>query len=656
MSKAAILLIVIGLVVYANALQYGFVWDDDGLIVNNPHIQSWRFLPKLFTEHLMVSATKTGNFYRPIQALSNMIDYSIWKLNPFGYHLTNIIIHILNAFLMYVLVRPFYRNERIPILASLLFLVHPIQTEAVTYISGRADPLSCLFLLLMVLFYIKSKEKNQKLKDLYYWISFILYPLAILTKEMGVVFPLFLILHDLSFKKKREPWINKDSLLRYIPFLLTFFIYLALRVFFLKTVETPLHSNYGNLYLRLLLMAKTFFSYILIILFPVKLHMERFMTPPASIFDPATAGMATFFFVLIFAAIRSFKHSSRTFFFSMWFFIAFLPVSNIFPLNAMMAEHWMYIPSIGLFVLASSLLYRLSKRIPDKLFKTAIAGLILSLSLLTINQNVLWKDSVTAMSHFLKASPGSVKLRYNTAMILARASRWGDALKMIDKTLEIDPRDPLYYQQKGYLLYKLDRFDEAIVAYKKAFFLGADQEEIDEGLYSIYKIKGEEYDAEIEKCQANVKKDPKNALSYIGLGDAYKRKGLYKDAEAAYKTGLRYRKDLLIYNKLATLYAEMDNLKEELKIRKKIVKLAPEGPAAHFNLAYTLEESGRRDEAIAEYKRTLELDPQDALALNNLGLCHYKNGNYKEAKRLWKKALSINPQMSEALTNLSTLE
>ena len=151
------ILIIIVFACYFNVLGGAFLWDDSSLVVNNELIRDIRHIPKMFAFDAW--PTEFASFYRPIQLVTYGIDYAFWKLNPVGYHITNSLIHCGVVVLLYFLLAMFFCNRRNALLCSLIFAVHPIHTEAVSYISGRADILAALCMLFFVLYY------SQLIKD-----------------------------------------------------------------------------------------------------------------------------------------------------------------------------------------------------------------------------------------------------------------------------------------------------------------------------------------------------------------------------------------------------------------------------------------------------------------------------------------------------------
>ncbi len=379
------LIVILGIIVYANSFSNPFIWDDENLIVTNPYIKNIRLIKNLFTKDLAFG-TQFSNFYRPLQSLSFELDYYLWGLNPFGFHLTNLLLHIACALLVYFLFALIFPHLlSIPLITALLFLVHPIQTEAVTYISGRADPLVSLFILLSIFFYVKHsvvaqftcarKGIGQKAgfgsingattsnlsKRVYLSASVLSFILALLSKETALILLLLILLYDVSFSKDRLRFRDKFKF-RYSLFLLVALIYILLRMTVLNFLNRPLFLSNTGLYFRMLTSAKTFSLYLGLLISPLHLHMERSVPFVSSILDKGVLPSLILLIFLGILIVRSYRFSKVCFFAGVWFFLNLVPVSNIVPLNANMAEHWLYLPSIGFFLLIAFGLERLARK------------------------------------------------------------------------------------------------------------------------------------------------------------------------------------------------------------------------------------------------------------------------------------------------------
>jgi len=181
---SVILIIVLGFTVYNNSLNNVFFWDDRILIEENEYITSWSYILRIFTKDIGGGAGKQYTFYRPFQIFTYMIDYSIWGLNARGYHFTNIVLHITAALSIFWLINIVFKDNFLSLLTGAFFVVHPIHTEAVTYISGRADSLALVFALLCVIFYVKSLSYKRSGA---FCLMVLSYVFALLSKENSLI-------------------------------------------------------------------------------------------------------------------------------------------------------------------------------------------------------------------------------------------------------------------------------------------------------------------------------------------------------------------------------------------------------------------------------------------------------------------------------------
>ena len=183
--QSILFMVVILTIIYSAALNNPFIWDDYFHVVENTFIKDWRYIPQIFTSDVFFFAPQRSNFYRPLQSLSYMIDYTVWKLNPLGYHLTNVLIHLFNIILIYLLLSKLFQNRFVPFLSAFFFTIHPLQTSAVSYIAGRADLLLTFFCLCSLSLYFESQHATSggMRGRLYYVVSIIAFIFALLSKE-----------------------------------------------------------------------------------------------------------------------------------------------------------------------------------------------------------------------------------------------------------------------------------------------------------------------------------------------------------------------------------------------------------------------------------------------------------------------------------------
>jgi len=451
-------IIILGFTIYANSLNGKFVWDDYGLIKENAHIKDWRYLPKIIKEDFGSTGETKSNFYRPLQMIAHMIDYSLCGFNVQGYHLTSILLHILTALSLYFFVRLILYDVNISFLASLLFLAHPINTEAVSYISGLSDPLSLLFILLCLVSYIKYLHAHN---IILYILALLSFSLALLSKENAVIVPALVLLYHYTFRKSFE--INK---------IILFFVVLLSYTLLRLTILTPFARSmisFADLLQRIPGFFASITEYLRLLLLPFDLHIE-YGHKLFNINDPRVITGLLLSCLLVIIAFLKKKDNPLIFFSIAWFFICLLPVSNIYPINySFMMEHWLYVPALGFFLIVSkAVCYPFKNKNLLFFFKGFTIVLLIFYSYLTIRQNEYWRDPVAFYLKTLQYTPDSWRFYNELGLEYANAGRNKEAVGAYSKALEIKPDLPGVYYNLMNLYRKTGEDDQALKMYYKA--------------------------------------------------------------------------------------------------------------------------------------------------------------------------------------------
>ncbi|MFA5164607.1 MAG: tetratricopeptide repeat protein [Candidatus Omnitrophota bacterium] len=588
---ATALILVAGSISYVNSLLNPFIWDDIALIVRNFHIGDLGYIPRLFLEG-SYHQDITGNFYRPVLMASFALDYRYWGLEPFGYHLANLFLHLSNALLVYCLVWLLSKKRTVSFLAALLFAVHPVHTEAVTYISGRGDPLAAFFSLLSLLCFIKFTGQEGVRKTAFYAVSVVFFAIAVFTKESALVLPAFFALYSACFAEDKSRF---SKGIPYIPFLAVIAIFLCIRHMALAGIsDAGSYISTIPLPYRILTAPAVIAEYIKILVVPAGLHMERMdflYNVVVSAKDPRFLAPSVFLISSVLALALWHKRPKLFLFGAVWFAIGLLPFINIIPINAFVAEHWLYFPSIGFFIAVSVLLDRITQFKSIKLcVKAFIVVLVLMLSVLTIRQNLIWRDPVAFYKYTLAYSPESTRLHTNLGIEYFNRGLFEKAENEYMESLRIEPdgKNTVYHLLNlAAMYYYQGREDEAFDAYKKA-----------------------------------IAADPLVPVTYANLGDIYYRKGKYKDSVSMFKRAL---------------------------------EIAP-GNAAYWNSlgnAYLAEKMDR--EAGEAYRKAIAIYPYLLDSRVNLGGIYARKGDLVAALEEYKVALQIAPDVPEIYTRVSEL-
>ncbi len=505
-NAPVIFIFLMGIGLYVNSLCGPFIYDDLELVRNNGKLQSFQALSQSFKQDINLSTGRTGFFYRPFLQVTYALDSHFWKGRVYGYHATSIVLHALAALALASLIFILFGDKLVAFLTALLWLVHPVHTEAVSYISGRADPLAALLLLLALIFYVRG-DYAHRLRNLSLLIIF--YALALLSKEHSLIFLALIALVHLVFKKR----IQWPALIAVATLSL---FYGFLRFSQLQTLlSNPL--NPSTLAERLPGFFVAVAKYFKLLAWPTNLRME-YGLKIFTFADPrAIVGVGIL--AALFASLY-FLRKNRVWVFGIgWFLITLLPVSNLFPINAFMAEHWLYLPSMGLWLAFAGLFSRVLQSRKRLVAALALAALASMYSQATMAQNSYWSDAVLFYERTLKFEPNNARMcnnlagvykdrgdfesaktfyqkaitidpniadvYFNLGTIYAQENDLGTAMDCYQKTVELNPNFALAYNNMGALYQAHGQNELALLQYEKALKLNPNYKRAAENLSNI---------------------------------------------------------------------------------------------------------------------------------------------------------------------------
>jgi protein O-mannosyl-transferase len=436
---------------YAPALRNDFVWDDTALILRDPLIRSWQLVPEAFQHFLFIDATPS-DFYRPIQRLTYLADYAAFVFRPAGYHLTSILFHLGATLALFLfaneLLRGWNFEERkrrwLAFIAVLVWTVHPVHTAAVAYISGRADPLAAMFGFLGLYCGIRSAPTLRANRWLLQIATALLFLLSALSKEIGLIFPVLL----LAILVLRKSWGQIIAASLVLVFVAVSYLSLRLPA---EHFPAPRLRPPAPLLVRPIIVARAFAEYAGLIIFPANLHMDRdveshpFGSSDASVRGAAWRELQTLLGILLMAAaiywlIRSRKNDPATFACLVLAAIAYVPVSGAVPLNASIAEHWLYLPAAFLFLAVIIALSRL--RVPAPVAASVLGVFVVGFCARTFLYTLDWKNQRTFLERTIAAGGDSPRMLINLASQELHDGQLDSAKKYLDAALEKEPKQP----------------------------------------------------------------------------------------------------------------------------------------------------------------------------------------------------------------------
>lgn len=420
----AALLIFAALLAYANSFANDFVWDDASSILLHQDVQNPANILQLFTKDQHAYGRGQGNFYRPLVSLTFMIDTWLSRpvvpegvqqptqllLSPFIFHVSNTLWHAAAAIAFFALMTIAGAPRPIRVLAPLLYVVHPLHTEAVTYISGRADPMAGA-LVLGALCCALAFSANRNVV----WSS-ILFVAALLSKESATIYPFLLLLAVLvlrpALKSDEAGTTAKRSfLLPLISAGVIVGVYAALRFTVLRFASRG-ESVTSSLMQRVTEAGQAFALYVKLMVVPTNLHMERTLEGV-----PGWAAAAGWVLIIAFAATAFVAYTAkreRLAFALGFFLITWLPISGIFPLNAPMAEHWMYLPMLGFIWALFEIVWMLAGATVLRYPAYAIGyAACLAFTLVTAQRNYDWRNNESLYVATLKQNPNTIRVAFN---------------------------------------------------------------------------------------------------------------------------------------------------------------------------------------------------------------------------------------------------
>lgn len=470
------LLAFLAIACYLTALEGQFLYDDEFLIQRNQLLGNPQLWSSMLTNSSTFGSGGVDSFFRPLQLLTYGLVFQINGADPFVFHWINILLHSLNSVLLFVFLSRFLKLievshfETIAFFTSLIWLVHPVHTEAIAYISGTADPLSVAFSLSSLIFCLRQTRLSLVF-------AVVFSGLALLSKEgavtlSGIVFALFLCLHLKS--ESQFALAFKRAALYTLPFLMLAGFYTTLRGSVLNLDDSFKFYTEANVYTqsiwyRTLTAMAAVSDYLQLLLWPTGLHIDREYKVYTDFLEPKVVfgfALTLFSFILTAWSLRSRKHVLL--FGLLWFWSTHSLHTGIFlPLNSLFLEHWLYLPSIGLILLLAYSAFQIQRRF-HILIMVGFLGVAFAFGLKTMEQNRVWKDPITLYTHILNFSPNVARVHNNLAMALSDKGDLKQAELHYLKSISIRDDYPQVRHNLGLIYLRQGNLEKALAEFTRA--------------------------------------------------------------------------------------------------------------------------------------------------------------------------------------------
>lgn len=464
-KRKIIIIIIVCLICFGNTLFNQFVGDDEFVIVKNSLYKSLSNVSILFSsKYNTVSDNVLNNVesdlgsgsvaYRPVLTLSYFADYAIWKINPFGYHLTNLIIHLLNSILVYLILFLLLNNASLSLFVALVFCVHPLKVESVCSIGYRADLLSGFFVFLSFYFNLKIRKFSKLNVGNNNFYVLLFYFLAVFTKESALVYPALILGYEFLFSGEKFKFDIKSLLIRYWGLIVISIFFLC--VYFFVFPNSALDSARlirGDIALHILSSLKIFSDYVLNFVMPflVKILPPFYVPSISSLFGLSFVVSIVVFLIFIVCILKAFRRNKLSSFFIIWFLLFLLPVLNIIPLVNPVAYRYLYLPSFGIiaavFIYLDTFIVKIGHQFKfnnlSMMFRFWVVGLCM---VTTFPLNLCWHDSYTLAFRMRGDYPDQPSGYLYSAMLYLNANEVEKAKEYFLKALDLGMVDPrLYY-------------------------------------------------------------------------------------------------------------------------------------------------------------------------------------------------------------------
>lgn len=492
-----ILICCLGIIAYSNTFQSSFHFDDEPSVYQNIHIRDitnlrtiWKFWPTRFVTYF-----------------SFALNYQFNKYNVFGYHLANIILHVCVAlvvrwFTLLTFTTPAMKDSglskyarQIALFAGLLFVAHPIQTQAVTYITQRATLLAAFFYLLSITCYSKSRilaQDNTGIKSrVYYIVSLISATLALLSKEMTITLPFMILLYDAYFFRLDKPIYWKKK----IPF---FMLALGIPIilFMTQSVDVVRLTRAGEEAARfsakeyLFTQFRVIVTYLRLFFFPINQNLDYDYPILKTFFDYRVIFSLLSLGVIFALALRLRKKHSLFSFCIFWFFLSLTPESSTLPIKDVILEHRLYLPMVGFSILLSGGIYYCLLRKYINKPAIILTLIVCSFAVAAYLRNFAWEDEFTLWGDAIKKSSHKARPYINRGFAYERAGDFRKALSDYNMAIQLKPDSALAHNKRGGIYYATGNFELALSDFNKALQLKKDFEKAYNNRGVIYARSG----------------------------------------------------------------------------------------------------------------------------------------------------------------------
>jgi protein O-mannosyl-transferase len=656
---------------FVNALDGQFVYDDRFQILKNPTINSLANIPRMFTQSVWQflnegDAGAVGPYYRPLFNVALIINRQLFGLEVFGWHLVSILLHLGVVFLVYRLAREWKLSFEVGAASALLFGLHPVHSESVAWIAALPDPLAAVFILSSLVLYERHFQGRLS-KPVVLAASVLLAFTAMLSKEVAVIFPAFLVVREL-FDRSGEKLVEMAARIarRTAPYFGAIVLYLGLRYYVLGFLSQDEPKSLGIPLIQVLItIPSVLLRYVRMLIVPYPLSVVYDNTFLQSATDlrfwvPALA------IVALLAGALWLTSSSAVGRRALAFMIIFVvPVLNLKAFRqeeSLLHDRYLYLPSIGFCILVAMGIDWVSARFAPRRDQVFAGAMLLSGTILlglTIFQNLSWQSELAMTENAMKVAPRWPFLHNYIGAYYAEQRRFPEAERAYLAAINLDSKYYDSYSNLADIYREQGKLGDAERYYLNAIAYGTPYAETHYNLGVTYIGEGRLADAEHPLRRA-LEIRPAHVKARYNLGWVYAQQGKDSLAEQAYAETLQadpaYPEPRI---NLAVLLTKLGRYEEALNHLRTAQRFAPEHPVLLFTLGDVNLKIQRPEEALNAFKLVDARNLYQNIVHTKLGLCYESLGRREEAKAEFQKAITLaaqDPSTDTARERLSKLQ
>jgi len=658
--------------VFFQLLHCDFItFDDAHYVSENPYVRTgltrdniiWAFTPGKF------------GYWHPVTWLSHMLDSQIYGMNPGMHHLTNLLIHLANTLLLFLILSRLTGALWRSAFVAALFALHPLNVDSVAWIAERKNLLSTLFWLLTMWAYMRYARHKAVVP---YLLALVLFALGLLAKPMLVTLPFVLLLLDywpldrLHLARQSEDndqqvgqpetHISPVSTLlqllwEKIPFFVLSAASIGLSYWSSERLATTISTELVPIRLRIANALVSYIAYISKAIWPHKLAVFYPYPQAVPLAHSITALIVlvsvTVLFVWVFRKKRYLTVGW------LWYFGTLVPVIGLVQVGLWpaFADRWAYVPLIGIFVIVAW-------AVPDVLAgwrvrKVALAAsaaiVLLVLAVCTHFQLRYWRSSTALFQHAIDVTDDSYQAHFSMIKPLLKEGKFAQAIEYGQKSLELNPNYASAHNSLGAVLLESGRLDEAFIHLQKALQLKPHFPAAHVNLGALF-VKQDKLDQAVEHFSEALRLQPDLLSAHVNIASVFTRQDKLDQAVKHYSEALQINPELpYIHNNLGLVLARQQKLIQATHHYTRALRIKPDFADAHNNLAYVLVQQQIFDQAAHHYSQALKITPDSAAAHNDLGVVLVRQGKLDQAVMHFNQALRLNPDANDVRKNLNAV-